>query len=57
MADDPTTRLLARLEALDRELKDLKARVAALERLMGSGAEHASDQTTVRKKVAYDWQT
>ncbi len=56
MVEDPTTSLEARLEALDRELRELRARVLALERLMGSGGEHPSDQTTVRQKVAYDWQ-
>jgi ribosomal protein L29 len=46
----------ARIAELEKELRELKARVIALERLMGTGEEHPSDQTTVRRKVAYDWQ-
>lgn len=48
--------LSARLSQVERELKDLRARLASLERLMGSGEEHPTDQTTVRQKVSYDWQ-
>lgn len=48
--------LAARLSQAERELKELRQRVAALERLMGSGEEHPTDQTTVRQKVSYDWQ-
>jgi hypothetical protein len=56
MPPSESSDLAARLAALERELKDLRTRVVALERLMGSGEEHPTDQSTVRKKVSYDWQ-
>jgi hypothetical protein len=56
MAANPNAELTERLVALERELRDLRLRVAALERLMGAGSEHPTDDATVRKKVAYDWQ-
>ena len=50
---DPEARI-ARLEA---DIKDLRARIVALERLVGAGGLHDYDQATVRRKVEYDWQT
>jgi len=48
--------LAARLERAERELKELRARVVALERLVGAGELHPGDSQTVQKKVVYDWQ-
>lgn len=48
--------LAARLEKAERELKELHARVVALERMMGAGELHPADSSTVQKKVVYDWQ-
>jgi hypothetical protein len=48
--------LAARLSRIERELKDLHTRVAALERMVGAGELHPADSTTVQKKVTYDWQ-
>jgi hypothetical protein len=45
-----------RLSQLERELKELRVRVVALERMLGAGDLHASDSSTVQKKVVYDWQ-
>jgi hypothetical protein len=56
MPPPETSDLAARLAQVERELRELRQRVAALERLMGSGEEHPTDQTTVRQKVSYDWQ-
>ncbi len=56
MATGSTADLENRVAELERELKDVRLRLAALERLMGAGAEHPADNTTVRKKVVYDWQ-
>lgn len=56
MADEPSSELLGRLDRLERELGELRARLVALERLMGSSAEHPADRSVVREKVAYDWQ-
>ncbi len=50
--DDPAERLAS----LERELRELRVRVAALERLLGARTEHPADEASVRKKVAYDWQ-
>lgn len=48
--------LAARLARIERALKDLQLRVAALERLVGAGELHPADSATVQKKVTYDWQ-
>lgn len=57
MAATGTPQLAARLAQLEQELKELRARVIALERLTGAGEMHPYDQATVRQKVAYDWQS
>jgi hypothetical protein len=46
-----------RIAQLERELRELHLRVAALERLVGTAGEHPADRTTVQKKVSYDWQS
>ncbi len=56
MAATDTTDVNTRLARLEQQLKDLHARVAALERLVGSAGLHEYDQATVRRKVEYDWQ-
>jgi hypothetical protein len=56
MATNATPDLAARLAEIERELRELRIRVVALERLVGAGEEHPTDQTTVRRKVSYDWQ-
>ena len=52
--DDPTIR--TRLDDLEREVRKLRARLMALERLVGSSGEHSSDRSVVREKAVYDWQ-
>ena len=56
MDQGPTADVRVRLADLERELERLRVRVAALERLMGAGSEHPADESTVRRKVTYDWQ-
>ncbi|HYB62895.1 MAG TPA: hypothetical protein VEE86_00525 [Thermoplasmata archaeon] len=51
---DPALR--ARLEGLERDIRELRARLAALERLVGNAGEHSADRTVVREKAVYDWQ-
>jgi len=46
-----------RLARMERELRELKLRVIALERMLGAGELHPADSSTVQKKVTYDWQT
>jgi len=57
MADPATSDLAARLSQVERELKELRLRVIALERMLGAGELHPADSSTVQKKVSYDWQT
>jgi cell division protein FtsB len=56
MAATGTPDLNARIARLEQELKELHARVVALERLVGAGELHEYDRATVRRKVEYDWQ-
>ncbi len=56
MAPDPSDELRSRLARLEQELRELRLRVSALERLVGTSGEHASDRSTVQGKVSYDWQ-
>ena len=56
MAQGGSTDTSERLASLEREVERLRVRVAALERLMGAGSEHPEDDSTVRRKVTYDWQ-
>ena len=56
MADE-VARLRGEIERLEGLLKDLAARVEALERYNLPRAEHPSDQAAVRGKVVYDWQS
>ena len=56
MADEHDPRFLERLADLEREVRQLRARVAALERLVGNAGEHSADKAVVREKAVYDWQ-
>lgn len=56
MSADDKAQLLARLDDLEREVRQLRARVAALERLVGNAGEHPTDKAVVREKAVYDWQ-
>lgn len=56
MAQGSSADTSERLDSLEREVERLRVRVAALERLMGAGSEHPEDDSTVRRKVTYDWQ-
>jgi phage shock protein A len=51
-ADD----LRARVERLERQLRELEARIEVLEKYTRPRVEHPSDQAAVREKVVYDWQ-
>jgi hypothetical protein len=57
MASPGTPDLAARLAQAERELKELRLRVIALERMLGAGELHPADSSTVQKKVSYDWQS
>ncbi|HEY1198889.1 MAG TPA: hypothetical protein VGG32_09240 [Thermoplasmata archaeon] len=48
--------LAARLSQVERDLRELRQRVIALERMLGAGELHPADSSTVQRKVSYDWQ-
>lgn len=49
--------LAARVADLERQLQELRARVAALERgPVRPRQENPDDRNAVREKVSYDWQ-
>jgi hypothetical protein len=55
--DDPASPdLPARIQQLEKELRELRLRLAELERRLDPRSEHPQDRSTVREKVAYDWQ-
>lgn len=56
MSPSEGTELTEQLDALQKEVRLLRARIAALERLIGNAGEHPSDRTSVREKAVYDWQ-
>jgi len=57
MVDAHDTPLEVRLARAEKELAALRSRVVALERLVGAGELHPVDESTVEKKVRYDWQS
>jgi|HubBroStandDraft_1064217.scaffolds.fasta_scaffold317970_1 hypothetical protein len=54
----PDPLLTARINALERQVRDLTARVAGLEVILRGSprVEHPLDRDTVQEKVSYDWQ-
>jgi hypothetical protein len=56
MADALPPDLIARVERLERELREVRLRLAAIELKVDPRLEHPVDRTAVREKVAYDWQ-
>jgi Tfp pilus assembly protein PilO len=54
--DDTPAEMAAKLAQLEKDLRELRLRLAALEKQLDPRSEHPSDRTAVREKVAYDWQ-
>ncbi len=54
--DDDAAAMAAKLAQLEKDLRDLRLRLAVLEKQLDPRSEHPSDKTAVREKVAYDWQ-
>lgn len=48
--------LRARIEILERQIRNLQERVEVLEKLTVPRMEHPSDSKAIREKVTYDWQ-
>ncbi|HTW39393.1 MAG TPA: hypothetical protein VMF04_00830 [Thermoplasmata archaeon] len=55
-AGDDAAKMAARLAQLEKDIVALRTRIAQLERQLDPRSEHPSDRSTVREKVAYDWQ-
>ncbi len=56
MSTPEASDLATRLAQVERDLKELRLRVIALERMLGAGELHPADSSTVQRKVSYDWQ-
>lgn len=56
MAGAAPESLEERLAQLERQVRELRARVAALEAATRTGVEHPGDRAVVREKATYDWQ-
>ncbi|MCI4348690.1 MAG: hypothetical protein L3J93_00495 [Thermoplasmata archaeon] len=56
MSAPPPTPTETRLIALEQLVRDLRARIAVLERALDVRGEHPVDQSVVQRKVTYDWQ-
>jgi hypothetical protein len=57
MATPSPASVEARMAALEQQMQQLRARLAAVEQLLANPpGEHPVDQSVVRKKVTYDWQ-
>ncbi len=48
--------LSTRVQQLEREIRDLRLRLAEIERRLNPRTEHPEDKSTIREKVVYDWQ-
>jgi hypothetical protein len=57
MASPSEAALKARIAALERQVADLTARLAAYERGDRPRQENPVDRKTVQEKVVYDWQS
>lgn len=57
MSASPAPDLLTRVAELERQLRDLRARVAQLERGSAPRKENPDDQSAIRDKVTFDWQS
>ncbi|MGI0071595.1 MAG: hypothetical protein ACRECT_05970 [Thermoplasmata archaeon] len=56
MPPDDAAQMAARLAQLEKDLRELRLRLATLEKQLDPRSENPSDRTVVREKVAYDWQ-
>jgi hypothetical protein len=56
MAPDDAADMASKLAQLEKDIRDLRLRLATLEKQLDPRTEHPSDRTAVREKVSYDWQ-
>lgn len=57
MAAPDSTELEDRFRQLELQIRELRVRILALEKLLAPRAENPTDRTTVREKATYDWQS
>jgi hypothetical protein len=53
---DDAADMAAKLAQLEKDLRELRLRLATLEKKLDPRSENPSDRSTVREKVSYDWQ-
>ncbi|MFI5418545.1 MAG: hypothetical protein ACHQ2Y_06595 [Candidatus Lutacidiplasmatales archaeon] len=56
MAAPETAPLGQRVAELERQLRELRLRLAELELLVSPRRDNPADKTAIREKVVYDWQ-
>ncbi|HYK93602.1 MAG TPA: hypothetical protein VEY07_06130 [Thermoplasmata archaeon] len=49
--------IVARLDELERQITEIRKRLAQLEHDLATRTSHPVDQTAVREKVTFDWQS
>jgi hypothetical protein len=57
MAEPSSPDLEDRFRQLEFQIRELRMRILALEKLLAPRAENPTDRTTVREKATYDWQS
>jgi hypothetical protein len=57
VSDVPPPDLAARVAELERQLRDLRARVVLLEKGSAPRRDNPDDRSAIREKVVYDWQS
>jgi hypothetical protein len=57
MATPSATDTEQRFADLERQLRELRGRIAQLERRLQPRSENPLDRETTREKVTYDWQS
>ncbi len=54
---DPTSSLAERLDRIEKQIAEMRRRLADLEKSLAARADHPGDRTAVREKVTFDWQS
>jgi hypothetical protein len=57
MAASPPASPEQRIADLEKLVRDLRARLALIERRLQPRSEHPLDRETLQEKVSYDWQS
>ncbi len=57
MADPTSSSLAERLDRIEKQITEMRRRLADLEKSLAARADHPGDRTAVREKVTFDWQS